>query len=61
VDEFNKTGDALQGRSNAARGQESGAAYAASQKLSDAEALKKGMAQKAAEFKQGGADVYRRT
>jgi len=35
--------------------------YAASQKLSEAEALKKGMAQKAAEFKQGGADVYRRT
>ena len=38
----------------------SGAAYAASQKLSEAEVLKKGMEQKAAEFKQTGAEVYRK-
>jgi hypothetical protein len=60
VDEFNKTGDALQGRSNAARGQESGAAYAASQKLSEEEALQKGMQAKAVEFVKQRAEIYRK-
>ncbi len=35
--------------------------YAASQHVSDEEALKKGMEDKAAEFKQAGAEVYRKT
>ncbi len=34
--------------------------YAASQKLSEEEALKKGMEEKAAEFKQAGASIYRK-
>ena len=34
--------------------------YAASQKLSEEEALKQGMEEKAAEFKQAGAEVYRK-
>jgi phosphomethylpyrimidine synthase len=34
--------------------------YAASQKLSEEEALKQGMEAKAAEFKQAGAEVYRK-
>ncbi len=38
----------------------SGAAYAASQHVSEAEALTKGMEEKAAEFKQAGAEVYRK-
>ena len=37
-----------------------GAAYAASQKLSEEEALTKGMEQKAVEFRQAGAEVYRK-
>jgi len=35
--------------------------YAASQKLTEEEALTRGMEEKAAEFKQSGAEVYRRT
>ncbi|MEK7697628.1 MAG: phosphomethylpyrimidine synthase ThiC, partial [Pseudomonadota bacterium] len=34
--------------------------YAASQRLSEEEALKKGMEEKAAEFKQTGANLYRK-
>jgi predicted nucleic acid binding AN1-type Zn finger protein len=34
--------------------------YAASQKLSEAEALKKGMEQKAVEFRKSGSEVYKK-
>jgi phosphomethylpyrimidine synthase len=34
--------------------------YAASQKLSEEEALMRGMETKSAEFKQGGAEIYRK-
>jgi phosphomethylpyrimidine synthase len=35
--------------------------YAAEQKISEQEALKIGLKQKAKEFKEGGADVYAKT
>jgi phosphomethylpyrimidine synthase len=61
---------AAQKCANVARGQEPGATsmkitqevrdYAANQKLSEADALQKGMEQKAVEFRKAGSEVYKK-